>query len=41
MTVLFCRPDDGQIKWPKHVARLTSCKTTSDIQLLCMTVLLQ
>ena len=39
MTVLFCRPDDGHIKWWKHVAWLTSCKTTTDIQLLCMKVL--
>jgi len=29
----------GRIKWPEHVAWLTSCKTTTDIQSLCMTVL--
>jgi len=28
--ILFCRPDDGRIKRPKHVA----CNTTTDIQLL-------
>ena len=31
---LFCRRDDGRIKRPKHVIWLTSCKTTTDIQLL-------
>jgi len=39
--MLFCRPDDGRIKRPKHVAWLTSCKTTTDIQLLCIDGTLQ
>jgi len=30
---LLCRPDDDRTKRPKHVAWLTSCKTTTAIQL--------
>jgi len=34
-------PDDGRIKQLKHVAWLTNCKTTTDIELLCVDGTLQ